>query len=424
MRVLLLSLLFEPDLSANSYAMSALATGLVERGHELTVLTAMPHYGAGRVYEGYGGRAVMVEHRPGMRVVRLGLYVPKRPDWTLGKVLSWASFNVAATPVAALLGRHDVAMTLPPPYTLGLTQLVVKVLRGIPYVYNVQDVYPDVAVQQGLVRDPRIVRALRAVEDTIYRHAALVTVISADIRDNLLAKGVPPGRVEVVPNCFETELVTPEPRENEFAARHGLSGRLVAMYAGNVGDSLGVESLCDAMRMLASRDDILFAVAGRGTALPRLRAMCEEARLPNVRFLPFQDRSTLSKLYASSDVQLMLQRRGLSQSSTPTKLLTIMSSGRPVIASVDVNSAGADVVRQATAGTVVEAEKPEMLADAIRALAANDALRAELGRAAREYVVRHYSKQAVAERYETVLRRAAGGRRETAPVRELEVHAG
>lgn len=410
MRVLLVSLLFEPDLSANSYAVSALASGLAERGHELTVLTAMPHYGQGGIYDGYRGRVYIRERRDGIDVRRTWLYVPGRQDWIFGKVLSWAFFNAIATPMAALAGAHDVAMTLPPPPTLGLTLAAVKAARGLPYVYNVQDVFPDAVIAQGIVRDERLIRLLRRVEDAIYRHAAVVTAISEDIRDNLHAKGVPRERLEVIPNCFDTELISPGPRTNVFAAEHGLLGRTVVMYAGNLGESVGVETLTQTMRLLAERDDIVFAIAGRGTALPRLKRQCAEIGLANVRFLPFQDRSTVSMLHASSDVQLLLQRRVLAQSQTPTKLLSILSSGRPVVASVDRTSDSAAVIRRAGAGLVVDPEDPKLLAIAIEELTLSPERRAAMGASGRDYVVRHYAREVIAERYERILERAAASR--------------
>ena len=404
MRILLLSLVFDPDVSANSYALTTLAEGLVELGHELTVLTAMPHYGEGAIYKGYRGRLFMDERREGLRILRTYLYVPNRKEWRLGKALSWLSFNVIATPLALLLSRHDVAITLPPPFTLGLTLILVKALRGIPYVYNVQDVYPDVAVQQGLLVNKRVIGFMRFVEDVIYRHAAFVTVISENLRANLLVKGVSSEKLAVIPNSFDTDLVFPETRDNEFAAEYDLSDCFVVMYAGNVGDSLGVETLLEAARMLAGRPDILFVVVGRGIALPRLQTMCRQSNLTNVRFLPFQHRDRVSKMYASSDLQLMLQKRGLAQSSAPTKILSIMASGRPIIASTDIESEGAALIRKAKAGLVVEPESPAAFADAIQYLADRPDLRDQFGASARQYVVRHYSRQAIAAEYDHLLR--------------------
>jgi len=418
MRILLLSLVFDPDVSANSYAMTTLAEGLVELGHEMTVLTAMPHYGEGAIYEDYRGRLFMDERREGLRILRTYLYVPRRKDWRLGKALSWLSFNVIATPLAMLLGRHDVAITLPPPFTLGLTQMLVKALRGIPYVYNVQDVYPDIAVQQGVLVNEQIIRFMRFVEDITYRHATFVTVISENLRANLLAKGVPPEKLAVIPNSFDTDLVFPEARDNEFAKEYDLSGRFVVMYAGNVGDSLGVETLFETARLLADKPDILFVVVGRGIALHKLQRMCRQVSLTNVRFLPFQHRDRVSKMYASSDLQLMLQKRGLAQSSAPTKILSIMASGRPIIASTDVESEGAVLVRKAKAGLVVEPESPAVLADAIQYLASRPDLRDQFGASARRYVVYHYSRQAIAAQYDHLLRQIVDRHSTSQPVRQ------
>ena len=403
MRILLVTLLYGPDVSANAYAMTSLVEGLLALGHKVTVLAGMPHYGADAIYEGFRGRLMATERRGRLCVRRLWVYVPRRRDSRIGKIASWLGFNLLVTLVVPFLRRHDVALTLPPPYTLGVTQRIVSLLRGVPYVYNVQDVYPDIGVQQGLMKEGALFWVLRRVEDWIYRGAAHITVIAESFRSNLVAKGVGPDKITVIPNSFDADLVKPEPRLNEFAKEFDLEDYSVVMYAGNVGDSLGITTLIDAARNLRVHPNVVLVVVGRGTALSKLEDLVEAAGVGNVRFLPFQRRDRLSQMYASSDVQLLVQRRGLSSGSAPTKLLSIMCAGRPVVASVDLNSETAETVRKSGSGVVVPPEDGRALAEAvIRLLEDGEAARRH-GTQGREYVLGNHTREIVAERYASVL---------------------
>jgi colanic acid biosynthesis glycosyl transferase WcaI len=403
MRILLITLSFAPDPSPNAFVLTPLVQGLVALGHQVTVLTSLPHRGSGRIYDGYRGRPWRTEISPGLCVHRMWLFVPKRADWRLGAVLRWLSFNLLVTPASLLAGRHDVVMTLSPPITLGVTAWLVSRVRGIPYVYNAQDIYPDVAIEQGLLKPGRVASALGRICRFIYDHAARVTVLTEGFRQNLLAKGAAPEKVQVIPNAVDTELFRPGLHQNPFAEQYGLDGKFVVMYAGNVGDSLGIETLFETMQRLRARDDILFVVVGRGTALARLRAMCDEERLPNIKFLPYQTQEVLPQMYASSDLQLVLQRAGLSRMSAPMKAYVIMSSGRPMLVSMDLDGEPAHLVRRADCGLFVPPESPGLLAEAIEEATRDPARLRVWGENGRQYVVEHLSKEAVVAAYDGLL---------------------
>lgn len=400
MKILVVSLLYAPDTGPTAHSMTPLVEHLVRLGHEVTVVAAMPHYGANRIYPGHGGALWRIERRGRLRIVRLALYVPRNPKATVRKALSWLSFNAFATPVALSTGRPDVIFTLSPPYTLGLTAAALGRMWRVPFVYNVQDIYPDVAVQQGYVRTPAVVRLLSAVERSIYRQASAVSVLGEGARRNLLAKGVGDDKLWVIPNLVDTDWLVPGDRDNAFARRFGFEDRFVVMYAGNVGASLGVETILESMRMLRDDPRILFAFAARGTALPGLQAACADEAMRNVTFLPFQTRETIPEMYASSDAQLVIQRKGFSEVSVPMKVYAIMASGRPVLAAVDEDSDTAELIHHADAGQNAGAEDPPALVASIVGLADDTARARRLGANGRRYVETHVRPEQVARRYE------------------------
>lgn len=403
MRVLLLTLCYLPDAAPNAPVMTALAEGLQGLGHDLIIVTAFPHYGQKRPYAGYGGLRLKYESRNGIRVCRTPLYVGN-PGSHSHKILSWLSFNVIGTWAALRTGRPDVIISPSPPPTLGLSERFLARLWRIPYIYNVQDIYPDVAIEQGLLTSRPLIAMLRTMEKFVYAQAAAVTVLSEAHRAILLGKGVASQKVVMIPNGVDTHFLRPLPRRNPWSAEQGVDDRFVVTYQGNIGASQGLETLLKAASRLIRNRDIMFLVIGRGTARASLRSQAQAQRLDNVRFLPFQSRERLPEVYATADMQLVLLRRGI-WASVPSKVYSIMASGRPLVGAVEPKSEVASLVQRAGAGVVVPPEDPEALAEAILSLASDHENRRRMGESGRAHVEHHYSNRAVSRQYDALLRR-------------------
>jgi len=403
MRVLLLTLCYLPDAAPNAPLMTALAEGLRDLGHEVLVVTAFPHYGQGRPYTGYGGWRVTNERRNGIRISRTPIYVGKGGS-NASKILSWLSFNLIGTWVALKAAPADVIISPSPPPTLGLSEWLLASLWRVPYVYNVQDVYPDVAIEQGLLTNPQLIALLRKLERLVYGKAAAVTVVSEAHRDNVLSKGVPCQKIAVIPNFVDTDFMRPLPRHNPWSAQQGMDDHFAVTYAGNIGASQGLETLLGAASRLKTHEDIAFLVIGRGAARAALEARARASGLDNVRFLTLQPRERLPEVYATADVHLVLLRRGIT-GSMPSKTYSIMASGRPLVAAVEPQSEVASLVQRAGAGLVVSPEDPEALAEGILTLRSDREKRRTMGEGGRAHVAEHYSKQAVASQYDALIRR-------------------
>ena len=404
MRILLLTLYYAPDVGANAEVVTALAEGLADLGHELIVVTALPHYEHNRIDHAYRGKLVQREDAGAIRVVRTYLYVPQDKTRLLGRLLNYVSFNLLSTLVGLFAGRFDVVLAPSPPLTIGLSAYAISRLRGVPYVYNVQDIYPDVAVRLGVLQNARLIRFFRWMERLVYRGAAAVTVLSEGARRNLLDKGVPGHKVHVIPNHVDTDFVRPLPKDNTFARRHGLHERFVVLYAGNVGLSQGLGSALEGARLLADLPDVTLLIVGNGAAKAGLEAQAGEMGLGNVVFLPFQPRGDLPEVYASADVCLVTLRRGLGAESVPSKAYTIMAAGRPMIASVDGEAETRRLIEASGCGLWVAPEDPAALAEAVRALHADAGARARYGANGRAYVTAHHTPEIVARQYDTLLR--------------------
>jgi len=408
MRILLLSTYFQPDIASTGVLMTQLAEELANLGHRITVITSMPHYDANRIWEKYRSKLVVRERRGPIDVYRLYLYVPSEKGRFLGRLMNYLSFNILSALTGMLLNKHDVVLVPSPPLTNGLSADIISRFRRIPFLYNVQDIWPDVVIRAGVMTNPRAISFFHRLEQYVYSRAAALAVISEDFRCNLLAKGVHSNKIQVIPNFFDTDFVRPLSRKNGFSSEHGLDGKFVVLFAGNVGHSQGLETVLDAAKQLADLEDVLILIVGNGVAKTGLEAYTQKLGLRNVRFLAFQPHEALPEMYASSDVCLVPLRKGFTNESVPCKVFTIMASGRPMIAAVDQGSDTWQMVEEAQCGLCIEPENSQSLAEAIRVLYADHALRQRLGRNGREHVVRHYTRQAVGRQYHKLLTSIVG----------------
>lgn len=408
MRILLLSTYFQPDVASTGVLMSMLAEELAELGHRVTVVTSMPHYGTNRKWEQYRGKIVARERVNQLDIIRVSTLVPKNRAHSTGRLFNYASFNAFSAFAGLLSRKPDVVLTPSPPLTNGLVADFLGRLKSVPFVYNVQDIWPEGVVRAGAVTGSRAISLARRLEDFVYRRAACVTVISEGFRQNLLGKGVPADKIEVVPNFFDTDFVRPLPRNNPFSSSHDLDGRFVVLFAGNLGPSRGLEKVLEAAAILGDLEEVLFLVVGGGAAKEKLQTRAGHLGLKNVRFLPWQPHEELPDLYASSDVCLVPLSKGMSTAQVPCKVYTIMSSGRPMIASVDQGSDTWLLVEETGSGVCTQPEDAEALAEAIRLLYKSSEGRAAMGERGRAHVEKHNTRRAVALKYEEILAGCAG----------------
>ena len=407
MRILFLTMYYKPDNAATGILMAELAEELAAHGHDVRVITSMPHYSTNSIWPEYKGKWWSRERQGQILIHRVWSYVPVHKDRLLPRFFSYLSFTLLSAGVGLLLPRPDVIVTPSPspPLTNGISAYLLGRLRGVPFVTNIQDIYPDVAIRMGVMKNPAVIKAYKKLERFVYAHSRAITVISEGFRGNLTAKGVPADKISVIPNFIDSAFVTPHPRRNNFSAAQGWDDKFVALFAGNVGMSQGLDTVLEAAGLLRDTPNLLFAIVGNGASKPALMAQAQKMGLTNVEFLPYQSYDQVPKLYSSADVGLIPLRRGFSSDSVPSKLFTIMGVARPVIASVDAKSETADVIGAARCGVCLEPEDPQALADAVLQIYRDAAQAGEMGRRGRQYVEAHYTRTSVARQYEEIFAR-------------------
>jgi colanic acid biosynthesis glycosyl transferase WcaI len=411
-RVLLLTLVFAPDGVSTAVLMTELALELKRLGHEVTVLTTTPHYNvepearARQPLRKRWGGLLYESEIGGMRVLHAS--IPVKGSRVGARILDYLRFHAIST-VAGLfaVGPFDLILAPSPPLTIGLSAWILRVFRRAPYVYNVQEIYPDVAVSLGVLTNPRMIRLFERLERFVYARARVITVISEWFRRRLLEKGVDPAKLEVIPNFVDTAFVEPGPKRNDFSLRYGLDDRFVVQYAGNIGLTQGFETIFEAARLLRDIPDVVFLIVGDGTRREWLEQQLAAEPASNIVLLPYQPRSEVPMIYATADVCLVPLKRGTAQETFPSKIYSIMAAARPVIASADENSELAWVVQEARCGWSVPPDDAAQMAAAIREAFALRATLPALGENGRAYVEAHHSKRAVAQQYDALIRSLA-----------------
>jgi colanic acid biosynthesis glycosyl transferase WcaI len=394
---------FRPDVAPTGEVMTSIVEGLVDDGHRVHVVTAFPWYREHALEPGWGGRLARHEDTAWGRITRVHPFPTDKSNLP-ARALAFGGFTLLAGVMGAVTGsRPDVVLAMSPPLTLGAAGWAVARARRVPFVFNIQDVFPDVAVELGLLRGRRVIAAAQALERWTYHRADAVTVLSEDLAENVRAKLARPGaaagtggKVRVIPNFVDTVRIQPGPRENAYRAEYGLGGKRVVMYAGNVGLSQSLDLVLHAAEATLD-DDVVFVVNGAGAALPDLRARA--ARLPNVRFVDLQPRERLPEVLAAADVHVVPLKRGLARSSVPSKTYSILASGRPVVASVDAGTEVARTLERAEAGVSVPPEDPEAFTKALRGVLEDPEEARRMGERGRAFVEAWASPAAVARQY-------------------------
>jgi colanic acid biosynthesis glycosyl transferase WcaI len=400
--------------------MSRIAHELIARGNRLHVVTSLPWYQHHAIDAGWDGQLVRTARTDWGRISRVHPFPTDKRNIP-ARALAFGGFTALATLVGAFgQVRPDAVLAMSPPLTLGLAGRIAATVRRAPLVFNIQDVFPDVAIELGLLSGDRVIRGARALERVSYRISDAVTVLSDDLAENVRAKitiglegeraQVQAEKVRVIPNFVDTNAIRPAARENSYREQYGLIGKKVVMYAGNVGFSQSLNLVLDAARSFeASRPDVVFVINGGGSARPDLER--DAAQLPNVRFVDMQPIERLPEVLAAGDIHVVPLRAGLAWSSVPSKLYSILAAGRPIVASVDPGTEVERTIERARAGIAVPPDDPRAFASALGELI-DDSDRADsMGASGRLFVERWASPSAVAESYENLFAELIGRRK-------------
>ena len=410
MKVLYLNPYFYPEDIASSYLGHNMRQAIVDAGYDIVLYTPVPTRGVGKQIrkeystvkkheQWYGGK--MLIHRFSLfregknPVVRAIRYV----------LLEVKLFNRALFAKDARQCSIIKLSSTPPIH--GLTGAIVKKIRRIPMVYDLQDIFPDSLVGAGMTHKGSLLWKIgRAIEDFTYRNADKIIVISEDFKRNIMAKGVPEEKIEVVYNWVEEDAVVDVPRsENVLFPRYGLDpGKFYLTYAGNIGLTQNLDMLLEIMGELkVEAPDIRLVLIGDGAYKSRVEEMVISNGLDNVRMLPFQPYEEISHVFSLGDAGLVISKPGVGENSVPSKTWSIMSASRPVLANFDENELK-NIVSEHHCGIFTKAGDKDAFKASILTLYHNPALCKELGRNGRRFIMENLTKEAGTQKYVNIIK--------------------
>ena len=416
MRILIYSYNYHPEPIGIAPLMTELAEGLVQRGHEVRVVTGMPNYPQRRIYDEYQGKWYVTEEKNGVTIQRSFVWVKPKPG-LLDRILLDGSFVLTSFLQAMRGWRPDVILLTVPPLPVSVPAALLGWIRRCPVVLNLQDILPDAAVHVGLLKSKTMIRVFSALEKFAYRTATKISVITEGFVDNLTAKGVDPDKMVCIPNWVDVNFIRPLPTENNaFRVAHKLENKFVVLYSGNIALTQGLETVVEAATRLRHIPEIAVVIVGEEKALQGLRNYCQSRGADNVLLLPFAPREKLPEMLAASDIGLIVQKSNVISFNMPSKTQVLLASGRPIIASVPDTGTAARAVQQSGGGVVVEPESPEALAAAILELHANPAKAQLLGQKGRQFAVERYAFDQALNQYEALFKTVAANASNKRPV--------
>ena len=361
MRILLLSQWFQPE---PAFKGLPLAKALRDRGHEVEVLTGFPNYPGGRVYPGYRIRPWQRDNMEKIRINRVALY-PSHDRSGLRRITNYLSFGLSAATIGSLLiKRPDViyAFNL---VTLSLATNLLKVRFRCPVVFDIQDLWPDSVADSKMLNSRFLLRILCRWSTFAYGSATHLITLSPGMKDEIVKRGIDQSRVSVVYNWCNEEYTKPIPRDESLAAKYGLSGQFVVMFAGTMGVMQRLDVLLEAAeRLVAAESRIRFVFVGGGIECGLLKRIALDKHLANVVFIEKQPAENMARILGIADVTIVhLKDLPLFRIAVPSKIQAYMAAAKPIIAGIRGDAE--TIIRESGAGKVVAPEDSRAIADAV-----------------------------------------------------------
>lgn len=412
MRILYLSQYFPPEAGATQTRAHEMGRALVDAGHAVTMLAEFPNHPAGVIPARYRGRLYERDSLDGMEVIRVWVKASTQKTFA-SRMAFYLSYMLNAVLAGIFLARqpYDVILATSPPLFAAAAGLALSVLRRLPLVVEVRDLWPAAAIALGELRHPVAIRWATRLEEACYRRAKQIIVVTRRMQQALEQRGIDPGKLALIPNGANTELFQFDPAARQKIRQElALGEKYVALYAGILGLAQGLETILQAARLVQNESTFHFVLIGDGPQRARLLKLKEEMGLENMTIMPEQPRSAIPGYLSAADVALIpLRRLALFQMAVPSKLFDAWACERLVICAIEGEAQ--EIVEKAQGGINIPAEDPAALAQALRDLAVDPARGEGMGERGRAFTSQHYSRQELAQRLiETLQEVAVRGR--------------
>ncbi|MDF2940648.1 MAG: glycosyl transferase [Gammaproteobacteria bacterium] len=404
LRLLVYSLNYAPELTGIGKYNAEMCEWLASRGHRVTVLTAQPYYPGWKVFKGYSAWKYSQENINGVTVLRCPIWVPTRPS-SLKRLAHLLSFACSSLPRLLFSGfKPNVLFFVEPSvFCFPNALLAAKLYKAKP-ILHVQDFEVDVAFNLGMMKCHFLHKMLLNFEKAVFKRCSFVSTITVNMKAKLLEKGLDEDKALLFPNWSDTENIRPLPTISPLREQLNISNdKIVVLYSGNMGAKQGLEIIIEAANALKENPKLLFVMGGEGSFLEELKKLAQAYHLHNVIWLPLQPIEKLNELLNMADIHILPQKPDVKDQVMPSKLLGMLASGRPILATAVPNTQLYEVVLNT--GMASPPGDIAQLVGNLESLAQDQALRVKLGQQARAYAEQHLSKQAILTKFEADLQK-------------------
>lgn len=405
-RVLLLTQWFDPE---PTFKGLLFARELVQQGFEVEVLTGFPNYPGGKIYPGYKIKWLQREVVDGVHITRVPLY-PNHDQSAIKRVINYASFAASSLFYGLFMAkRANVIYAYHPPLTVGVTAGLIRLLRRIPVVYDIQDMWPDTLRATGMLNNAKALNVVAMVCRWVYRHMDHIVVLSPGFKRLLLERGVPERKLEVIYNWADEAALSAPSSQGDLPLALDDATQFRILFAGNMGKAQALDTVLDAARLLQERGvPVRWVMLGSGVEVPRLKQRAADMGLRNLVFLPAVPMAEVGCYLEAADALLVhLRKDPLFEITIPSKTQAYMAVGKPLLMAVDGDAA--DLVRQSGGGVVAESESAQTLAAAAETLSKAPAdVLATMGADAKHFYAEHLAIAVGVQKFGNIFQRLAG----------------
>ena len=405
MKLLILTAYLYPEQAASSYIGENIYQSLCESGYKLEIHVPVPTRGiSDEVFKEYKKRKLEFWHDGKLKINRFLMFREGKNPFlrALRYVFCWCIQlwkGIRAKDI-------DVIYLASTPPIQGVLGGILKKIKKVPFVYNLQDIFPDSLVGTGLAKKDGILWKIgRVIENFTYKNADKIIVISEDFKRNIMAKGVPEEKIEVIYNWVDEKAVVDVPREeNVLFDRYNLDrNKFYISYCGNIGLTQNLQMLTEVSKALESNEDIQFVLVGNGAYKQELEKIIKDRNITNITLLPFQPYEEISHVFSLGDVSLVISKPGVGENSVPSKTWSILSASRPVLANFDENELKT-IIEKNNCGIFTKAGDKVAFTDAILKLYKDRELCKEYGRNGREFIMNNLTREIGTRKYVEVIK--------------------
>lgn len=398
LKILIITPHFPPDGGPSANLFYLLSKEFVKRGHCVDVVCAVPHYPTGIVQKNYKSLTIKGEKISGINVIHVPLLSLNRKNLYL-RMIQFLMMQLGMT-IASLRFCPDIVITSNPALQTGLPFLAINKIKNTKSIFSVHDFYPDVGIRLAIFRSKIIVKVVEYLELKCYKEADVIRVLSDSFVNLLRRYKVFNNKIELIYDWVDINYLKPYQKRNDFSIKFNLADTFNILYAGNIGYSQGLDIIIRAASLLKEKEDIRFVIVGDGAYKPVLAKLIEQSNLNNIVLIPYQKKEWLPLVLATGDIALVCLKKGVSFTSLPSKIYSILACGRPIIACLDKGSDSWNLIERARAGVCIPPEDPSGLVREIIEMKNNPGIREFLGKNGRNYCINYHSVESAADKFE------------------------